>query len=211
MSLTDELTEAYRRSTLSLRATFLASLLPLWKATDVRDIDRSFPFFAASAAALIQQHRTKSVQLAHNYMTLHSVAAGRKPGDLGFGRLAVPQELDAARLLTSIEVTSKVALKRGMSQGRPLKAAADNAFVQLAGSTSRLVLDAGRESIRQTVLDDLASPIPVVQGWRRVTSSSSCDFCTMLANRGAVYKESTADFRSHDHCNCSAEIVYRSD
>jgi hypothetical protein len=30
----------------------------------------------------------------------------------------------------------------------------------------------------------------------------------MLADRGAVYSEATADFAAHDHCGCSAEPVY---
>jgi hypothetical protein len=30
----------------------------------------------------------------------------------------------------------------------------------------------------------------------------------MLIGRGAVYSEATADFQSHDHCNCQAEPAW---
>jgi hypothetical protein len=57
--------------------------------------------------------------------------------------------------------------------------------------------------IRESVAaDDYA------QGWRRVTSGAACGFCRMLAGRGEVYTEATADFASHDHCGCGAEPVY---
>jgi hypothetical protein len=36
----------------------------------------------------------------------------------------------------------------------------------------------------------------------------ACDFCEMLADRGAVYGEASADFEAHDHCSCSAEPVF---
>ena len=51
---------------------------------------------------------------------------------------------------------------------------------------------------------------PAAAGWRRVTSGG-CKFCRMLADRGAVYRESTARFASHPHCNCSAVPVFDGD
>lgn len=49
---------------------------------------------------------------------------------------------------------------------------------------------------------------PAAVGWRRVASSASCKFCRMLADRGAVYRESTARFASHAHCHCTAAPVF---
>ena len=45
-------------------------------------------------------------------------------------------------------------------------------------------------------------------GWRRVTSGG-CRLCRMLSDRGAVYKESTARFATHEHCNCTAQPVFQ--
>ena len=44
-------------------------------------------------------------------------------------------------------------------------------------------------------------------GWQRVTSGG-CKLCRMLADRGAVYKESTVRFAAHPHCKCTAQPVF---
>lgn len=79
---------------------------------------------------------------------------------------------------------------------------ADNAAGTLAlvqAAMSRYILDRGRDTIvDNTVADRRAA------GWQRFTSPTGCDFCVMLSMRGAVYKESTAMFASHDNCSCSA-------
>jgi hypothetical protein len=58
--------------------------------------------------------------------------------------------------------------------------------------------------------------MPIV-GWRRVASATACDFCVMLASRGAVYStEESASFEAHAPdelgrggvCSCSVEPVY---
>jgi hypothetical protein len=50
---------------------------------------------------------------------------------------------------------------------------------------------------------------PESVGWRRV-ASGGCKFCSMLAGRGAVYREDTVRFASHPHCHCTAQPVFRS-
>jgi hypothetical protein len=49
---------------------------------------------------------------------------------------------------------------------------------------------------------------PSSTGWRRVTSGTGCKLCRMLADRGAVYKASTARFAAHGSCHCSAAPVF---
>lgn len=69
-----------------------------------------------------------------------------------------------------------------------------------AGGFQRLVADADRNTVLLSSRHD-----PRGQRWQRVTTGKSCEFCVMLAGRGAVYRaEDTADFRSHDHCDCLA-------
>jgi hypothetical protein len=106
------------------------------------------------------------------------------------------------QVATALRVTTLVAIKKSTMAGKTAELAMQDAFVQSSGAATRLVLDAGRDTIRQTTVAD-----PRTAGWQRVTSGG-CDFCTMLAGRGDVYTEATADFASHDHCACSAEPVY---
>lgn len=50
---------------------------------------------------------------------------------------------------------------------------------------------------------------PAAAGWRRIARGESCGMCKMLADRGAVYRESTAWFAAHNDCNCTCEPVFR--
>jgi hypothetical protein len=49
---------------------------------------------------------------------------------------------------------------------------------------------------------------PDAVGWQRI-AAGGCKFCRMLADRGAVYKSTTANFASHPHCHCTAQPVFR--
>lgn len=78
-----------------------------------------------------------------------------------------------------------------------------SALTLVSGGLQRIVADADRESITRSSVAD-----PRARGWQRVGSGSSCEFCSMLLGRGAVYTEATAAFVSHDHCNCGSEPVW---
>ena len=60
---------------------------------------------------------------------------------------------------------------------------------------------------RDTILTNRRND-PQSVGWRRITSGG-CRFCRMLADRGAVYRQSTVQFASHPNCHCTAQPVFR--
>lgn len=72
------------------------------------------------------------------------------------------------------------------------------ARVLIAGGLQRRIANASRATVTASAVAD-----PAAAGWRRV-GTPRCDFCRMLIGRGAVYREATADFESHDHCHCAA-------
>lgn len=74
-----------------------------------------------------------------------------------------------------------------------------NALTQTAGAMSRLVLNAGRETVRATALADRA-------GWIRV-GNGGCDWCAQYLD-GEVHYVEGYDFQAHDHCGCTAEPYY---
>ena len=79
----------------------------------------------------------------------------------------------------------------------------DTALVNVSGGLQRIVMNADRESVVRSSIQDRSA-----RGWQRVGSGRSCEFCSMLLGRGAVYSEASADFLSHDRCNCGAEPVF---
>lgn len=193
----DTLTRQYRAQTLALRAQTIRDLQRLWPALTFGDLQRTYPAWFAGAAALVTRDANRSAGLASLYLKGHRLNAG-VPGEPAVRLAGVPAE----KMSTALRVTTLVAIKRSTLAGKSPEQAMVDAFVQSSGAATRLVLDAGRDTIRQTVVND-----PATAGWRRVTAGG-CDFCRMLAGRGAVYREETAEFASHDHCACSAEPVY---
>lgn len=70
----------------------------------------------------------------------------------------------------------------------------------LVDPMTKMVLAPGHGTIISSTIAD-----PKASGWTRITRTGACKFCRMLAGRpGAVYKERTADFAAHGHCNCAA-------
>lgn len=68
----------------------------------------------------------------------------------------------------------------------------------IEGGMQRRIVNFSRKSIMDSTRAD-----PRADGWQRV-GVGECKFCEMLIGRGAVYKESTADFAAHDDCKCNA-------
>ena len=68
----------------------------------------------------------------------------------------------------------------------------------ILGGTERRILDHSRLTIMESSLAD-----PSARGWQRETAGG-CAFCELLASRGTVYSEESADFASHDNCRCTA-------
>ena len=104
-----------------------------------------------------------------------------------------------------------VVLDRGEKIGRAIAWAAAPLFGDDGDTPSRLAEVVQMETarpFRDTVTVNRRRD-PEAVGWRRVTGGG-CKFCTMLADRGAVYREDTARFASHPNCHCSAEPVFRS-
>ena len=199
MTTARQLTQEHRAQQLLLRRATVAQVSKLWPALDWARLDRTYPEFALSVAALVQRNRATSAGLAASYLRAFRQAHG-VPGQV---KVVFAEPLIVDQFTTSLRVTSVVAAKNAAAAGTVPEVAMRNALSQASGAMSRLVLDSGRDTLVQTLKADRAA-----FGWQRVLGGGGCDFCQMLAGRGAVYKEDTADFPSHDHCGCSAEPVY---
>lgn len=101
---------------------------------------------------------------------------------------------------------------------RPLAGQSDSTVLSLVGGgVQRLVADSGRATIDANARADIGRGDIAATGWARVTRAGSCEFCTMLAGRGPVYrsKSSAQDGPSgdyHDNCHCVPKpTFYRSE
>lgn len=112
--------------------------------------------------------------------------------------------------VTDAYAASTVVNDRVVKIRRGIAWAADPLFGEDDGATpARLAEIVQLESARpfRDTITTNRQRDPQSVGWKRVTSGG-CAFCRMLASRGAVYKEATAHFASHPHCNCSVAPVF---
>jgi hypothetical protein len=73
------------------------------------------------------------------------------------------------------------------------------ALPSLAAPIQRYAIEPARLTIARSVNAD-----PDAYGWSRRAGPGSCRFCRTLEARRRIYKRSTADFASHNDCNCVA-------
>ena len=193
------LTEAHRLAQARLGARTVAQMLAAWNILDVEDLEATTGPWLQAAVPLVQAQHRQSAILAADYMrAFRAVQLGTLTGPT-----AVLAEFDPKRVTTSLTVTGPVSLKAAMARGVDLATAADTAQARSAAAGMRQSLAGGRETIAATTTAD-----PRAVGYVRVTSDKACEFCSMLADRGAVYSDDTAHFDAHDGCSCSGEPVY---
>lgn len=191
----NRLTQQHRAQQLLLRRATVAQVEQLWPALDWAALDDTFPAFAASTATLVQRNRQTSTGLAAGYLR-----AFRRQSVRGEVRPALAAPLVVDQFTTSLRVTSLVAAKKAAGRGVPADVAMADARTQTTGALARLVLNAGRETVTETVRAD-----PQARGWQRVLGGGGCDFC---APRAGVRMTSDEVFEAHDHCGCTAEPIY---
>jgi hypothetical protein len=195
-------TLAYRRGQQAVSLDTIRQAVALWRHVDPSDVDASWPIVLAALRQAVTRNHSASAALAVSYLQAHSAAAGVAVRPL------VAAALPAAQVDTALTVTGPIAVKVASRLGMLPAQAAQTALVQLSGSSSRLALLGGRDTVARTVMENHA-----IVGWSRVTGANPCDWCLMLSERGAVYKteDTAAGSDYHDHDSCMAAPAYRGD
>jgi hypothetical protein len=191
------LTQRHRAQQLLLRRATVAQLARLWPALDWTRLDATYPAFAVQVAALVGRNRETSAGLAAAYLRAFRRAQGL-PDEV---RIVFAQPLVVDQFGATLHSTTVAAAKASAARGVAADVAMSNALTLAQGAAARLVLDAGRATITKTLATEGVR-------WRRILGGGGCDFCRMLAGRGAVYAQDTVDFKTHGHCGCTAEPVY---
>lgn len=198
------LTEAHRLAQARLGAQLVAQLGRVWPLLDPEDIDGTVERWLTAALPLVRLSRASSARLAANYLeTFRALELGLEAGRF---TAELAEDIPESQITTSLVVTGPARIRRGSALLRPLGPTVRTALAESAAAGMRHALNGGRDTILATTTADSKA-----LGWARAASGKACHFCAMLASRGPVYGESTVGFRSHDHCSCSAEPVYRRD
>lgn len=178
------------------------SVLPGLDVASLSALDATWPPVEQALIAAVNEAYGLSSAVAVDYYELFRAAEG--VGGEATPVLADP--LPEEQLATSLRVTGPVF-------ARQLITAEDREIIEklvqsLLGSTSRLALNGGRNTIERSGLADRE-----LLGYARVCHSARpCSFCRMLRSRGPQYlSRETGSFKAHDHCRCTAEPVYSTD
>lgn len=170
-------------------------------------LQESVPDWIEAVRALVDQYGSASASLAADYYEAQRVAARVT------GRFTVPladpppdEQVD-----NSLRWATKDVWERDPddpattdAQLQPLDVRLQQAERKAEAVAQKLVTDQGRGTVREAVRRDREAT-----AWARAAALGACGFCKMLAIRGAVYKQDTADFRAHDGCHCGVVPVFR--
>ncbi len=191
----------YRREQRRLNKDAMRRLAELFPALNLADIDRTAPGWVLAVEQSTAQHYAMSQSLAHRYFEGSRGAAGLLD-EVSF----VLPSMDGGKLRASLTYKGPYAAKKMLSRG----VMPDQVARVLFGTTAGIALRHGQAGGRDTIVT-ASNADPRCVGWRRITSAGACDFCLFLADRGAVYREETADFGAHDACGCTAAPVFNQD
>lgn len=196
------LTEAHRLAQVRLGAQTVQAMRIVWPLLAVDNLDGTFDRWLSASRLVVDGQRRVSARLAANYLSTFKML------ELGPTATAVPLVLaeatPVAAVTTSLAVTGPASVKAALNRGVQAAKAMEVAEARTSAAAMRHVLNGGRETITGSLQSDREA-----RGWRRVTSGKACDFCSMLAGRGAVFGADSVQFHAHDACSCSAEPAYR--
>lgn len=198
------LTEAHRLAQVQVGALMTRHVMDTMSLLDPENVAATQDRWLRVNVPEVERFNRLSARLSAEYL------ARFRSAELGAGADAwapvLARAVPTEQVVTSLSVTGPVALRDKVSRGVDLSKALNEATASAAGSATRLALNGGRSTVSGAIASDRR-----VLGFARVTSGRSCAFCAMLASRGPVYSRQTGSFRSHDHCKCTTEPVYRRD
>jgi hypothetical protein len=165
------------------------------------------PDWLAAMNAIVDQYARTSAWLAADFYDAQREAAGVT----GVFTVPVTDPPPSEQTEASLRWATKDLWPRDPDDPRTTDAQRESLDVRLAQAETKaeqvaqkLVTDTGRGTVREAVRQDRQAT-----AWARSAARGACAFCKLLAARGAVYKQDTADFRAHDGCHCGVVPVFR--
>lgn len=170
-------------------------------------LEASVPEWVEAVRSLVEQYGSASASLAADYYEAERVAA-RVTERFTVPLVGPPSD---EQVENSLRWATKDVWERDPddpvtteAQRRPLDVRLEQAEKKAEAVAQKLVADQGRGTVQEAVRQDRQAT-----AWARSAALGACAFCKLLASRGAVYKQDTAKFRSHDGCHCGVVPVFK--
>ncbi|MFE0845273.1 VG15 protein [Streptomyces rochei] len=165
----------------------------------------SVPHWLAAMNAVVAQYARTSTALAAEFYDTQREAAG-VPGSFTVPVADPPPEEQTTASLrwATKDLWPREPEEATPAQLEPMDVRLAQAQKKAEQVAQKLVADTGRGTVREAVRQDRQAV-----AWARAAALGACYFCKVLATRGAVYEQDTADFRAHDGCHCGVIPVFR--
>ncbi|MGV9888383.1 VG15 protein [Streptomyces sp. NPDC003395] len=168
---------------------------------------QSVPDWLAAMQAIVDQYARTSASLAAEFYDAQREAAGVPgPFTVPVADPPPPEQTEASLRWAAKDLWPRDpdAPATTEAQREPVDVRLVQAEKKAEQVAQKLVTDTGRGTVREAVRQDRQAT-----AWARSAALGACAFCKLLAARGAVYKQDTADFRAHDGCHCGVIPVFR--
>lgn len=192
------ISDEFRREQIAIRRQAADRLAQLFPGLNFKDLDATAPGWVMNVERVALRAHEDGVELAQDaYRQMR-----RESGNGGRVSFVLPT-LDRGKLRAELLYLGPRAAKQALAGGVRIPSIAEKVFANTTGEALLQAMQGPRSVIRDTATKDARAV-----GWKRITSAGACPFCRMLADRGAVYYESTAFFGAHKHCACTAAPVF---
>ncbi|WP_288750601.1 EndoU domain-containing protein [uncultured Corynebacterium sp.] len=171
-----------------------------WDATEGTPFFRRRELLEEPFTAIAQAYGEQAAHAAADYLFLQRGLDETLAG-LAYPDVAAPVEYqEAVAAYRAASRVSQADWKRFIADGATddVDVFHDKTFQKLSGALNRVVLRPARQTIASNIADGMK--------FARVPNPGACNWCLMLASRGAVYSKDSVGMtratRFHDHCRC---------
>lgn len=195
----------YRAAQIGLTRLLVRDVRGLRRLILPQRLRESVPDWLAAMHLVVAQYSRTSAALAAEFYEAQREAAG-VPGPFTVPVTDPPPEEQTAASLrwATKDLWPREPEEATPAQWEPMDVRLEQAEKKAEHVAQKLVADTGRGTVQEAVRRDRQAV-----AWARSAALGACAFCKMLATRGAVYKQDTADFRAHDGCHCGVIPVFR--
>lgn len=195
----------YRAAQVGLSRLLVRDVRGLRRLILPQRLRESVPDWLAAMNAVVAQYARVSAALAADFYEGQREAAG-VPGAFTVPLADPPpeQQTEASLRWAVKDLWPRAPEEATPAQLQPMEVRLVQAEKKAELVAQKLVADTGRGTVREAVRQDRQAT-----AWARSAALGACAFCKMLATRGAVYAQDTADFRAHDGCHCGVIPVFR--
>jgi hypothetical protein len=195
----------YRAAQIGLTRLLVRDVRGLRRLILPQRLRESVPDWLTAMNAVVVQYSRVSAALAADFYDAQREAAGASgPFTVPLADPPPPEQTEASLRWAAKDLWPREPEDASPAQLEPMDVRLDQAEKKAEAVAQKLVTDTGRGTVREAVRQDRQAT-----AWARSAARGACAFCKMLAMRGAVFAQDTADFRAHDGCHCGVIPVFK--